>query len=73
MKPKSLASVKCSWLSEQSHSQVMSIEIYSICQYYYYHCTCITGSKVITFAVSAIFEIIALKTAGQVEGEFWLA
>ena len=30
------------------------------------------GVKVITFATSAFFEIIALKTAGQVEGEFWL-
>ena len=30
------------------------------------------GSKVIAFAASAIFEIIALKTGGQVEGEFWL-
>ena len=25
------------------------------------------------FAASAIFEIIALKIAGQIKGEFWLA
>ena len=64
------------WLSErseQSHSQFMSIEICGTCRYYYHHCTCIVGSKVIAFAASAIFEIIAFKTAGQVEGEFWLA
>ena len=59
------------WLSKRSHSQF--IEMCGICRYYYYYCTCIAGSKVITFAASAIFEIIALKTAGQVEGEFWLA
>ena len=35
--------------------------------------TYIMGSKVIAFAVSAIFEIFALKTGEQVEGEFWLA
>ena len=49
--------------SERSHSQFMSIEICGICQYYY--CTCIAGSKVIACAASAIFEIIALKTAGK--------
>ena len=58
-------------LRSLSQSQFMSIEICGICRYYY--CTCIAGSKVIAFATSAIFEIIALKTAGQVEGEFWLA
>ena len=31
----------------------------------YYYCMCIVGSKVIVFAASAIFEIIALKTAGK--------
>ena len=46
----------------------MSIEICGIVVH-----TCIVGSKVIAFAASAIFEIIAFKTAGQVEGEFWLA
>ena len=30
----------------------------------YYYCACIARSKVIVFAASAIFEIIALKTAG---------
>ena len=57
-----------SWLSERSewsHSQFMSIEICGICRYNYYYCTCIVGSKVIAFAASAIFEIIALKTAGK--------
>ena len=40
----------------------MSIEIcHILCQY----STCITGSKVIVFAASAKFEIIALKTAGK--------
>ena len=31
----------------------------------YYYCTCIAESKVVTFAASAIFEIIAFKTAGE--------
>ena len=53
-------------LRERSHSQFMSIEICSICQYYYC-CTYIVGSKVIMFAA---YEIIALKTGtGQVESE----
>ena len=46
----------------QRVTQFISIEICSICRYY---CTCNTGSKVITFAASAIFEIIALKTGGM--------
>ena len=52
------------WLSERSersHSQFMTIEICHICQY----STCIAGSKVIAFDVSAKFEMIALKTAGK--------
>ena len=34
---------------------------------------CDSGSKVIMFAASAKFEIIALKTAGKEKSEFWLA
>ena len=43
----------------------LSVHVIEICGIYryYYYCTCIAGSKVISFAVSAIFEIIALKTA----------
>ena len=51
-----------------------SIEICGICRYtYYYDCMCIVGSKVIAFAASAIFEIIALlQDCWQVESEFTL-